>query len=150
LLLTAKTISATDAWRIGFVHGLVPHEDLERVSRECALGKRTIESCPARTAELAAIERFFASHRADELHSGAAETGGDPVLVRAMRLVAGKAPIALRLAEWMIEEGMQRTLREGLQMEKDHVLEIFRTQDAYLGLSFRARRQVGQPPFAGR
>jgi len=35
-------------------------------------------------------------------------------------------------------------------MEIDHVVEIFSTEDAYRGLSFRAGRQVGHPEFVGQ
>ena len=66
-----------------------------------------------------------------------------------MKLVANKAPIALQLAEKIIEQGSQRSLADGLRMEIDHVTEIFRTTDALLGLKFRAKRQLGQPTFVG-
>ncbi len=149
LIFTGKTISANDAWRIGMVHRLVPHDDLGPIARAFALGTASPEKCTPRPPEFDALEQFFATHRADDLRTGTAPTGGDPALVRAMRLVAGKAPIALRLAEKMITQGTSRPLPEGLQMEIDHVIEIFSTKDAYLGLSFRARRGVGQPPFTG-
>ena len=71
-------------------------------------------------------------------------------VVRAMKQVAGRATVALRITELFIVEGIERSLDEGLQMEMDHVAEIFSTTNAHLGLTFRAKKQLGQPAFAGR
>lgn len=150
LIYTGKTIPASDAWRIGLVDRLVPPEELDAACRACALGELGPEKCPARPEEFTALEWFFASQRAEALRTGVAPTDGNPALARAMRLVAAKAPVALRIAEQIIDAGIQESLEAGLQREIDHVVEIFQTQDAYAGLAHRARRQVGQPVFQGR
>jgi enoyl-CoA hydratase/carnithine racemase len=150
LIFAGKTLSAGDAWRAGLIDRVVPHEELEGAGRACARGELPGQKCADRSPELLAIERFFAANRADALRAGSADTAGNPVLVRAMRLVVGKSPLALRHAEMLIDEGMQRSLAEGLQMEIDHAAESLRSEDAYRGLSFCARRQVGHPEFVGR
>ncbi len=64
-----------------------------------------------------------------------------------LKSVATKAPVALRLAERLIEDGANRPLAEGLRMELDHLVEIFGTRDAYEGLSSLGKKA---PSFEGR
>jgi enoyl-CoA hydratase/carnithine racemase len=63
-----------------------------------------------------------------------------------MKRIATKAPVALRLAERLIDEGGKIDLEAGLQMELDHLIEIFSTKDAYEGLSSLGKRK---PAFKG-
>ena len=65
-----------------------------------------------------------------------------------MKRVAAKAPIALRIAEQLIDEGAKcKTLEEGLQLELGRLAEIFATEDAYEGLSTVGKKK---PSFQGR
>jgi enoyl-CoA hydratase/carnithine racemase len=150
LIFTGKTLSANEACKLGLVNQVVPADRLEDVCRTLALGQFQLDPPPAKTPEIVALEQFFARSRAEDLRRGVADTGGDPGLVRAMKLVASKGPVALRIAETIIDLGSQRTLAEGLQLEVDYCNEIFRTADALTGLTFRTGRQLGQPVFAGR
>jgi len=151
LIFTGKTLSAAEARRIGLIDEVVPHEELEATTRRHVLeGTARRAAREPMTPELAALDRFFASNRADDLRLGQADTGGNPALARAMKSVATKAPVALRLAEWLIDEGSRRSLAAALQLEIDHALEIVSTEDAHRGILFRAHRQVGHPDFVGR
>lgn len=150
LIFTGKTLSAADAARIGLVDRVVPDEQLEAAACDAARGTHSHARPAALPAEFATIARFFAENRADDLRLGTANTEGNPELERVMHQVASKAPIALEFAETLIEQVSQRTLDEGLQMEIDHVMAIYSTQDAYRGLSSRVRRQIGRPVFEGR
>jgi enoyl-CoA hydratase/carnithine racemase len=64
-----------------------------------------------------------------------------------VKQVKTKAPLALELAERLIEEGFRKTLEEGLALELSHLEEIFHTEDAYEGLSSLGRRR---PEFHGK
>jgi enoyl-CoA hydratase/carnithine racemase len=151
LILAGKTLSAAEARRVGLVDLVVPHEQLEATARSLAVdGAALGDPAEPYSPELAAIERLFASNRAEDLRTGRAGTGGQAALARAMKPVAAHGPVALRLAERLIEEGSRQSLAAGLQMEIDHVVEIFSTEDARRGLAFRANRQVGRPEFVGR
>ncbi len=150
LILTGKTLSALEAHKVGIVHQVVPPDQLEETCRAIARGGNCPPRNTQRTPELAALERFFEHNRAENLHAGTADCGGDAALFRAMKLVAAKSPVALRMAERIIEEGSRTSLEAGLQLEVDHVIEIFSSEDAYRGLTFRAKRGLGQPDFAGR
>ena len=140
LILTGKTLSAADAAKIGLVDRVVDATQLDEVGRGLALGRLASQRPTTVPNELTAIERFFNRSRAVDLHAGTADSEGSPVLVRAMRSVGAKSPVALVLAEWLIEEGSRRSLEEGLQMEIDHLRDVFSTAEAYIGLMSCLRR----------
>jgi enoyl-CoA hydratase/carnithine racemase len=94
----------------------------------------------------AAVAAFFDAHDVERIRTGSADTGGDPRLEAAMKAVGTKAPIALRLAARLIDEGAARPLADALRMELAHLHEIFATSDALAGL-----KSVGKsrPSFQG-
>ena len=57
-----------------------------------------------------------------------------------------KAPIALRIASQLIDQGAGKSIEQGLAMELSHLEEIFSTADAYEGLSSLGKRR---PVFKG-
>jgi enoyl-CoA hydratase/carnithine racemase len=150
MILTGKTLAAGEAWKIGLVDAVAPAESLQEACRSLALSQQIPAKPVALPPDYVALAQFFENNRALDMHAGQADTGGDAALARAMKQVGNKAPIALRLAEQMIEQGMRCTLAAGLQQEVDHVTEIFSTSDALLGLSMRAKKNMGNPPFVGR
>jgi len=146
LVFTGQTVSAEEAKAIGLVDQVVPHEELDAAVRRTIDAGVKRAGRPALSARHAALEAFFASHDAEALRAGTADTGGDEALAKAMKRVGFKAPIALKLAGRLIESGSTVPLQEGLAMELSHLEEIFTTQDAHAGLS-----SVGQkaPVFQG-
>jgi enoyl-CoA hydratase/3-hydroxyacyl-CoA dehydrogenase len=146
LVLTGQTLSAEEAAAIGFIDKVVPHEDLDAACRlAIAEGIRKKERPPLSPKHLA-LEAFFAGNDAESLRTGKADAHGDDALAKAMKRVAFKAPIALRLAGKLIESGAPLPLSEGLAMELSHLEEIFGTKDAYEGLSTLGKKQ---PVFQG-
>lgn len=150
LIYTGKTLSAPDALKIGVVDHIVPNDQLEDVCRAIAAGPFPPKKSRPRPPEFAAIEKFFEQNRAEDLRLGTADTLSDPGLVRAMKQVATKAPVALRLVERIIDEGTQQPFEDALKLEIAYVTEVFSTEDALLGLAFRVSRQLGNPDFKGR
>ena len=72
--------------------------------------------------------------RADDFARESDLVGDDERLEKAMKAVSTKAPIALRIAASLIDEGFRVPLDEGLKMELAHLHEIFSTRDALTGL----------------
>ena len=90
---------------------------------------------------------FFEQHPVEEIRSGKADTADDPQIARAAKQVGFKAPLALGMSEKLIDEGGKVSLADGLKLELDHLTEIFKTEDAYEGLSTLGRKR---PVFKGR
>ncbi len=149
LILTGASLPAAEALALGLVDEVVPASEIdEAIARRVDAGggerSRPVEPLPEpwrRRAE------YFARNKVKSIREGGADTGGDADLDRAVKKVKTKAPIALDLAERLIEEGSRKTLDEGLAMELSHLEEIFRTEDAYEGLSSLGRRR---PEFHGK
>jgi enoyl-CoA hydratase/3-hydroxyacyl-CoA dehydrogenase len=145
LIYTGKILSATEARDIALADRLVPEEELPAAAREAIFAGRTFPP-PPRSAELLALEGFFQSHTVAELLAGTADTQDNPRLIGALRRVRANAPIALGLAEWLIDEGMKRPPAEAMQLVLDRLRELFSTRDAYEGLAAQGKRQ---PVFQG-
>ena len=59
----------------------------------------------------------------------------DPLVIRQMKQLSRTAPIALQMAEKLIEATSDTNLYDGLSMELSQLHEIFGTSDALEGLS---------------
>ena len=146
LIYTGQTIPASQALQIGLVDAVVPYERLDATIAEM-IATGLEETRRAETpAEWQPLEKLFADHRVESLRAGEVEIG-DEKLAKMAKKVSFKAPVALRLAEKLIDAAGITELDDGLTMELDHLREIFSTEDAYEGLSSLGRRR---PEFKGR
>jgi enoyl-CoA hydratase/carnithine racemase len=146
LIYTGQLLSAAKAADIGLVDEVVPHEELDDAAARAIRGapRWGASTWPVAFAELAG---FFEAHPVEDIRLGRADTHGNEHLLKALKQVTTKAPVALRLAEKLIDAGGRGTLEQGLRMELDHLREIFSTADALEGLSALGRRK---PKFKGR
>jgi enoyl-CoA hydratase/3-hydroxyacyl-CoA dehydrogenase len=139
-------LGADEALEIGLVDRVVPHEQLDEAIREAIENPPPEGDGSPRDPRFDAIEALFGSTSVEDLRQGKGDPGGDPGLARALKQVGFKAPIALKLAERLIDEGGAVPLADGLKMELSHLIEIFNTADAYEGLSSLGKRR---PVFKG-
>jgi len=147
LVHTGRTIGAEDAAAIGLVDRVAPYDRLDETIRAILTdGRPRPERRPA-AGNWAKLETFFDAHSVETIRTGRADALGDPPLAQAVKQVGFKAPLALALAERLIEEGGKVSLEEGLRLEIEHLVEIFRTADALEGLSSLGRKR---PVFQGR
>jgi enoyl-CoA hydratase/3-hydroxyacyl-CoA dehydrogenase len=146
LIYTGERVGATSALDIGLVDEVVPHEELDAAVRRAADAPRRRDA-RTRPLGLDEVARFFESHALEDIRLGRIDTAGNERLLRAVKQVAVKAPLALRLTERLIDQGAALSLDAGLRLELDHLREIFSTADAYEGLSALGRRR---PEFKGR
>jgi enoyl-CoA hydratase/3-hydroxyacyl-CoA dehydrogenase len=149
-LYTGATLRAADALNLGLIREVVAETELDDLCRRYAVESLPDKHPPELDMHFASLEAFFRRHRADELRAGRADTAGDAALSRAMKQVTSKAPLSLRCIEELIDEGYPRPLEEGLQMELDRIMDIYRSADAYRGLVHRVRNLIGAPAFEGR
>ena len=69
----------------------------------------------------------------------------DPLIAKTAKIIASKAPIALKLTNKIINDGYEKTLKEGLKEELKYHKEIFSTKDALTGLT----NIGGKPEYIG-
>ena len=77
----------------------------------------------------------------------------DELMTRARELAAQLAsgPLAAQaLAKAAIDDGLQVTLAEGLALEQAAFVEVFRTEDAGLGVASFLEHGPGRAEFTGR
>jgi enoyl-CoA hydratase/3-hydroxyacyl-CoA dehydrogenase len=146
LIYTGKILSAAEARDIGLADDLVAEADLAAAARECILSSRPAPRRPQPSAEILSLGAFFQSHSVAELLADRADAQGNPRLLGALRRVRANAPVALRLAERLIDEAEKRPAAEAMQLVLDRLPELFATRDAYGGLSAAGKRQ---PAFRG-
>ncbi|HVF31415.1 MAG TPA: enoyl-CoA hydratase-related protein [Acidimicrobiales bacterium] len=73
----------------------------------------------------------------------------DAALAWAAELAAG-AVVAQGLAKSAVDEGLSRTLAEGLTLEQDRFAEVFATEDARTGVGSFLEHGPGKATFSGR
>ncbi len=146
LIFTGEMLPAAEGHGIGLVDELVAPADLDRACR-AAVGAASRSPSSTWPVAFAELGTFFERNSVETIRLGKAETRGKPALAKAMQRVAGKAPVALRLAERLIDEGGKLPLEAGLRLELGSLREIFGTADAYEGLSALGQRK---PVFKGR
>lgn len=138
LVLTGAPIDAKAGAEIGLVDSITTHEGMpEAIKTLVARGKAARNAAPTPTVpkNFAAIAECFGQKSLAELKALKSEDCPDKGLARALKSIAFKAPIAMEIADSLICDGAKTTLDAGLQMELANLGRIFRTADAYLGLS---------------
>jgi enoyl-CoA hydratase / 3-hydroxyacyl-CoA dehydrogenase len=93
------------------------------------------------------LDELFASNDVATLSKPSFATSTDPHAVRAVVQMRGKAPLALVLAEQIIDRGMTLPLTEAIEEEFAHLGAIFATEDARAGLLSVGKQR---PQFVGR
>ncbi len=129
LIYTGKMLSARDALEIGLIDGIVSVEEMY------AMMNASMPLPEGHKKELSekwqSIQRFFEQNSLDDLLSGTTSGTALPgeEVSKISRIVQSKAPVALKIADKLIEE------QQGCASELKHLADIFATSDALLGLS---------------
>jgi enoyl-CoA hydratase/3-hydroxyacyl-CoA dehydrogenase len=149
LVLTGKILGAEEAREIGLVDAVVVPEYLDAVIAELVEKGPVRDRQPKQPPQThQGLATFFTGNALEKIRLGEAiTTEGEDRQLAAMTVVGTKAPVALRIASELIDQGAQVTLEEGLRLELAHLEEIFSTKDALTGLSSIGK---GRPIFEGR
>ena len=94
------------------------------------------------------IKGLFADENIDGLLAGNYLENDDPMVAKTAKGIARNAPIALRLANQIVDAGYEIPLSEGVKLELAHLKEVFSTADALTGLSSVGGKE--KPKFEGR
>jgi enoyl-CoA hydratase/3-hydroxyacyl-CoA dehydrogenase len=148
LLCTGQIISAEEALAIGLIDAVASRDEFDAAVAKFAAGPPAAERRPGSApAAFQGLAAFFDANDVEAIRAGRAPTGGDARLERAMSAVATKAPIALRIAASLVDEGARVPLEEGLRKELAYLEQAFSTADALTGLLSIGK---SRPEFVGR
>lgn len=134
LIYTGKMLSAKAALEIGLIDQIISWDDLPGLMSGSISPYRPQVKLSEQLTEIA---EFFGSHSVDEIlkmgESDKTDSMSDS-LVKIVKIVGSKAPLALKVAEELIDA------RAGAASELEHLQYIFSTADALVGL-----KNVGRP-----
>jgi enoyl-CoA hydratase / 3-hydroxyacyl-CoA dehydrogenase len=151
LIFTGRIIPAEVALSMGLVDYVFTPEEIEDkirtlISEEKLVpnkGKETEDLTP----EFRQIKELFADENIEAWLSNKYLANDDPLVAKTAKIISSKAPIALRLANEIIDSGYAMPLSEGVKQELAHLNEIFSTADALTGLTSVGK---ARPAFEGR
>ncbi|MFH0889003.1 MAG: 3-hydroxyacyl-CoA dehydrogenase NAD-binding domain-containing protein [Planctomycetota bacterium] len=86
-------------------------------------------------AQIEKIKSLFNDDKIGWLLSGNLAKSADALESQIGKKISYKAPLALKLANNIIEDGLKVNLDDGLKIELQHLTEIFSTKDSYEGLT---------------
>ncbi|MDJ0764127.1 MAG: 3-hydroxyacyl-CoA dehydrogenase NAD-binding domain-containing protein [Myxococcota bacterium] len=146
LILTGDVISAQAAYRLGIVDALADDEKgVDQIIGEIAAGDGFVQEDLAPTAEeLAKISLFNAQNSHATLAGKLPDENGAAKQTAAA--LAIKAPVALKLADKLIEDGLALDLERALNWELSSLKLILQTGDALRGLESNGHER---PVFRG-
>lgn len=151
LVFTGRLVSAQDALSIGLIDYVFEPAEMEEKLKSLIdagklaprKGKKTEDLPP----EWRQIKELFADKNIGDWLAGKYLDSSDPVAAKTAKMIHSKAPLALRMANRIIDDGYRLPLAQGLKEELAHLNEIFSTADALTGLTSVGK---GSPTFQGK
>jgi enoyl-CoA hydratase/carnithine racemase len=151
IIFTGRMISGEVALSIGLADYLFSPEEIdEKIQTLVAEGKLIPKKGKGQEAlppEFQEIQKLFTDEKIEGWMSGKYLESKDPLTAKTAKIVAGKAPLALKFANRIMDEGFKLPLSEAVKLELAHLNEIFSTDDALTGLSSLGK---GTPTFKGK
>ncbi|MDQ7779308.1 MAG: 3-hydroxyacyl-CoA dehydrogenase NAD-binding domain-containing protein [Planctomycetota bacterium] len=151
LVLAGEALNADAAHAVGLVEYLCPIDDADATATKLAKSPTLVTKANRKPAAMP--EQFkrsadlFADDRVAALLSPDAAKSADPLLAKIGKRISFRAPIAVKLANQLIDDGAKLSLDEALRLELDNLTYIFSTKDAHEGLKSVLERR--RPVFKG-
>lgn len=146
---TGAPISAADAQALGIVTRLVPPAEIGAAVADLA-GQAKPDKYRQRTIpeKMQTLAQACSGKNVKRLLDGLAPEGVDASLgARTAKVIGFKAPVALRLADEIIDAQAGLPIVDAAEIELDRLGEIFATEDALEGLTSMGRKR---PTYKGR
>ena len=151
LIFTGKIIPAADALSIGLVDYVFSPEGIEDRIRTLISEEKLVPNKGKKeedlTPEYRHIKELFADANIEAWLNNKYLESDDPVAAKTAKIISSKAPLALRLANEIVDTGYEMPLSEAVKQELVHLNEIFSTADALTGLTSVGK---ARPTFEGR
>ncbi|HHX73554.1 MAG TPA: 3-hydroxyacyl-CoA dehydrogenase/enoyl-CoA hydratase family protein [Firmicutes bacterium] len=138
---TGKTFSAAEAKELGIVTKLVDRTETDAAIKEIVAAGKFDKYAPREIpAKYDEIKKAFSDENAERLVRGEKPEGVSPELAeKLVKIIAKKAPIAIREANNMIDALAKVSIKEAIEIEMDKLYYMFGTEDALAGLSSPTR-----------
>lgn len=147
---TGAPISASDAHALGIVDRVIAPVELD-----AAIGELLAQAPAEKYASRDIPEKFqplakaFSNENLENLFAGKAPVGvPDELAARVLKIVGFKAPLAIKIADEIIDRQAKLSIADAVEVELGRLEEIFSTADALEGLSSSMERR--RPTFQGR
>jgi enoyl-CoA hydratase/3-hydroxyacyl-CoA dehydrogenase len=149
IIFSGRMISGEAALAIGLADYMFAPEEIDekirRLVEEDRLtpqkGKGTLPT------DFQRLQGLFTDEKIEAWLNGEHLGSDDPLIAKTAKIISGKAPLALKFANRIIDEGLNLPLAEAVKQELLYLNEIFSTADALTGLSSVGK---GRPTFQGR
>jgi enoyl-CoA hydratase/3-hydroxyacyl-CoA dehydrogenase len=147
LVFTGAPLDGKTAHELGLAGYLVASEEADGFIRDLVAKGPLPDKYGRKPAPKGweAVVEAFSDEKVGEVIAGRAPNA-DPRVQAAAKAVSRKAPLAIRAANEILDEGMTVDLPAGLELEMSRLEEIFSTADALTGLQSVGR---GRPEFRG-
>jgi enoyl-CoA hydratase/3-hydroxyacyl-CoA dehydrogenase len=150
LIFTGKVLDARDAASIGLVEYVVSTDDIDDKISELVNSGKIINKSMKEEVKLPEnfqkIKNYFSDYNIQSVLKGEGDL--NELGQKISKTISYKAPLAIELANRIIDEGSKVNLSEGLEIELSHLGEIFSTQDALEGLNSVVLKK--RPEFKGK
>ncbi len=147
-VFTGATINSADADLLGLFARLVEPADTDAAIRslikKARPDKERVRPIPEKFLAMATL---FNSENIPVILEGKLPPGSEgPEASRAVKTIGYKAPLALRMANTIIDQQSRMSKEEAIELELDNLTALFSSEDALEGLSSLGR---GRPSFKG-
>jgi enoyl-CoA hydratase/3-hydroxyacyl-CoA dehydrogenase len=150
LIFTGRNISGKDASDIGLVDYIFAPDEVDdkilSLAKEGKLDPKKGKETEELSDDWKKLKDLFKDENIEGLLESKYLDSDDPLIAKTAKILAGKAPLALKLVNKIMDEGYEKSLKEGLKLELVHNIEIFSTKDALTGLTNVGKR----PQFEGK
>jgi enoyl-CoA hydratase/carnithine racemase len=147
LIFSGQMLDGATAREIGLTGYFAPAAEADSFIRDLVDSGRITDKFASKPVPQGweALAEAFSDRNVAELLAGRFASE-DPKVQQAVKAISRKAPIAIRLANRIVDEGIRKDLEGGLELELVHQAEVFGTKDALVGL-----KSVGasRPEFKG-
>ena len=150
MIFTGKILDAKTAASIGLIEYIAPPDEIEsKISDLVNSGKilrKPIKKETDLPENFQKIKDYFSDGKIKSVLTGEGDL--NELGQKISKTISYKAPLAIKLANKIIDEGSKLNLNDGLEVELSHLSEIFSTEDALEGLNSVIKRQ--RPSFKGK